>query len=347
MHDLKSAAIAVFVAWVTTAPAFAGEIAGTVTSVIPSVSLSIGGSEPAASYSVTLTNTSNSGTLNVARLAGTTTVVGGSADAKAIFKSAAGASCATTNIGGTSVDCNVGSLALGESKTFTVTFKSPTSGTSIQFAWQAVFDNGTPPGNSNGEAGTASTGLDPIDSAKVVSDIPPNLAVTFFTGAGVATPSDPWVTIVKAPSVPLGTTATVVEDVAVSQCSPDLLDCRTTTMTIPSTFGTPGARPLVDAAGNSPFLRVTILRDASTIAKGAKIDAAVLYYKHDPDAPGLGDVIQSCDDLTLPKAGVPCEDRSQRLEYPKKNTPKTPVTPGFESDWRFIIYLHDNGRITN
>lgn len=321
--------------------ALAGEIEGTVTPVLPSVSLSVGGSQPAASYNVTLENTGTSSTLNAARLVGTTTVTGGSADAKAVFRSAAGATCVTTNAAGTSIDCSVGSLEFGSPKPFTVTFTSPTSGTKISFAWQAVFDNGTPPGNSNGNADTTDIGLDPIDTAKVVSDIPSNVAVTFFTGTGIATPTDPWVSILKAPSTAQAVTATVEEGVSLSQCSADLLDCRTTTMTIPSSFGVAGTRPF------SQFLEVTLLRDASTIAKGAKIDSAVLYYKHDPNAAGLGDPIQSCTDLTLPKAGVPCEDRTQRTAYGRKSLPKSPVPAGFEGDWKFIIYLHDNGRITN
>jgi hypothetical protein len=341
MRNLKSAVVVAFAALVSATSAFAGELDGTVSPVLDPVSLSIGGSEPAASYTVTLTNISNSSALNVTRLLGTTSVTGGASGAKAVFKSADGAICTVTNADNTSIDCNAGGLAQGASKTFTITFTAPTSGTDITFTWQAVFDNGSAPGYSNGDAGTTDIGLDPIDTAKVVSNIPSNVAVTFFTGTGIATPTDPWVSILRAPSTTQSVTATVVEGVSLSQCSADLLDCRTTTMTIPSTFGVAGTRPL------SQFLEVTILRDASTIAKGAKIDAATLYYKHDPDAPGFGNPVQSCTDLTLPKAGVPCEDRTQRKEYPRKNTPKTPVSPGYESDWRFIIYLQDNGRITN
>lgn len=348
MRKLKSVLVATFASLVMATPALAGEIDATVDPVLTSVSLSVGDSQPAASYTVTLTNTSSSNALNTARLVGTTTVTGGTG-AKAVFRSSTLYPCAVTNADGTSIDCNVGSLALGESKTFTVTFTSPTSGTDIAFAWQAVFDNGTPPGNSNGDAGTTAILLDPIDATKVTSDLPANVAVTFFTGTGIATPADPWVTILKAPSGLQAVTATVVEDVSLSQCSADLLDCRTTTMTIETTFGTPGQRPLVDSVtGNSPFLQVTILRDASTIARGAKIDSAVLYYKHDPNTPGLGDRIESCAvDLTLPKAGVPCEDLAQRKAYAKKSTKNSPVPAGFEGDWKFIIYLHDNGRITN
>lgn len=332
--------------------ALAGELDGTVVPVIPSVSLSVGGSQPAASFNVTLTNTSTSSALNTVRLVGTTAVTGGDASAKAVYRSST-APCTVTNADQTSIDCNIGGLPLGGSATFTITFTSPTSGTKIRFDWQAVFDNGTPPGNSNGDADFAEIGLDPIDTAKVVSDIPSNVAVTFFTGTGVATPTDPWVSILRAPSTAQAVTATVEEGASVSTCSTGPLDCRTTTMAIPSTFGVAGTRPL------SQFLEVTILRDASTIARGAKIESAVLYYVHsDTDPPmctgadltAFGCVIRSCDDTSqgaLPQAGKPCEDRSQRTAYGKKSLPKSPVPAGYEGDWKFIIYLQDNGRITN
>lgn len=339
MCNLRSALFAGFLAFASAGTALAGQLDATVIGTAPSVSLSVGGSEPVASFSVTLKNTSATSAMNIARLVGTTSVADGE---PAVYKSVDGAICTTSN-GGTTVDCNVGGLLPNQEKTFRVSFKSPTSGSQIVFSWDAVFDNGAPPGGSNGDAGTASMDLAQPDNNQVVSDIPPNQPVTFFTGIGtVATPGDPWVTILKAPSTSVGAVATVVEEVLLSQCSPDLLDCRTTTMTIPTTFGTPGGRPL------SQFLEVTILRDASTIAKGAKIDTARLYYKHDVNSPGLGDEIVACTaDLTLPKAGVPCEDRSQRIAFPKKGTPKAPVAAGFESDWKFIIYMHDNGRITN
>lgn len=339
MRNLKSPSIAALAAMFVATPTFAGELDAEVVSVLPSVSWSLGDSQPAASYSVTLTNVSNSGALNVARLVGTTSVVGASG-VKAVFRGSDGAACTTTNVDTTSIDCDAGRLTVGQSKTFTVTFTAPTAGTNIAFAWTAVFDNGTSPGNSNGDSGTSDILLDPISNSKVVSDVPANLAVTFFTGSGVATSSDNWVTKVKAPSTSLASTGTIEEVVSPVTCAPDLLTCSTTQLTIPSsTFGVAGGRPL------SQFLEVTLLRDSSTIAKGAKIDSAVIYYKKletDPFQPVL-----ACTDTTygaLPKEGVPCEDRTQRYAYPRKSSPKTPVPAGFEADWKFVMYAVDNGK---
>jgi hypothetical protein len=340
VRNLKSPLIAALAAILTATPALAAELSALVVPVLPSVSLSIGGSEPAASYTVTLTNTSTSAGMNTARLVGATSVTAGTTGAKAVYKSSAGATCTPTNVDKTSIDCSVGALAVSASKTFTVTFTSPTSGSAIAFAWQAVFDNGTPPGNSNGDYGTQTIGLDPIDISKVVSDVPANVAVTFFTGSGIATPTDPWVTKVKVSSTTAASTALVDEAIIDCVRAPDLLDCRTTLLTIPgSTFGIPGARPL------SQFLEITLLRDASTIGKGAKIDSAVVYYqKLETDA---FQVVPDCTDTSyglIPRAGLPCEDRGQRTAYPKRNTARTPVQAGYESDWKFVIYAFDNGR---
>jgi hypothetical protein len=341
MGNLRSTGIGAVAALMTATTAFAGEIDGTVNPVQASVSLSTGGSQPAASYTVTLTNTSNSGALNVARLVGTTSVTGGNAAAKAVFKSST-SPCTITNVDQTSIDCNVGGLTLGASKTFTVTFTAPTSGTNIAFAWQVVFDNGTPPGNSNGDAGTANTGLDPIDSNTVTSDVPKDVTVTFFTGTGVATEEDPWVTKVKAPSTSQASTASVVEEVAAITCAPDLLTCNTSTLTIPgiSFCNAPDPNFVL-----SQCLEITLLRDASTISKGAKIDSARVYYRKLETDP-FQEVLPctNTDYGKLPQAGRPCEDRTQRLAFPKKNTQRTPVAAGFESDWRLVIYAVENGK---
>jgi hypothetical protein len=291
-----------------------------------------------------LTNTSGASALNVARLVGTSSV--DAAGVKAVFRSSTGDICTATNVEKTSINCSVGGLALGESKQFTVTFTSPTAGTNITFEWTAVFDNGTPPGNSNGDAGRSLIALNPISNDKVVSDVPVATALTFFTGIGKATTSDTWVTKVKLPAQGASTasTATIVETVSNINCeaqAPDLLTCSDSTLTIPgSTFGTAGT------LGLSQFLEVTVLRDASTIAKGAKIASAVLYYQHDSSEPVQ--IVLSCTDTSdgqLPKLNRPCEDRTQRYAYPRKSTGKVPVEAGYEGDWKFVVYLANNGRI--
>ena len=322
----------------------AGEIFATVDTVFQPVSLSISGSEPVASYRVKVTNTSNSNTISRARLVGTTSVTNGGADARAVFKSATTYVCTTMNAENTSIDCAIGNLAPGQSsQEFTVTFTAPTSGDTIAFAWQAVFDQGVPPGNSNGEAGTSTIALAPIDSNSVKSDIPANIALTFFTGTGVATAQDTWVTRVKVPATSAAAIAEIVEnanELITCARAADLTTCSTSTLTIPGgTFGTAGARPLTQ------FLEITFLRDASTISNGAKLSSATIYYRQLPTDSALP--VLSCTDTTygaLPQPGRPCEDRTQRKEFPRKNSARTPVEPGYERDWQFVIYAVGNGK---
>lgn len=343
MQNWKLKAVLAAVVACGATSAIAGEITAALVAPPFDVTLSTSGSETLASYRVTLTNTSTSSALNLARLVGTTSVASGAAGAKAVFKTVAGATCTTTN-DGTSIDCNVGDLALSESKPFTVTFTTPTSGSAITLNWQAVFNSGGSPGNSNGNTGTTHIPLVQPNPDGLFSDVPANVALTFFTGGGIATTGDLWVTKVKLPGTGTGTgtTATIAEIVVPTTCAADLLTCSTSTLTIPgSTFGTAGTRPLTQ------FLEITLLRDASTIANGAKIESARIYYKKIPESPGLGDEVLSCADATLPRASSPCEDRTQRYAYPRKSTGKAPVPAGFEGDWKFVIYAFDNGRYSN
>ena len=345
MQNWKLKAVLAAVVACGATSAIAGEITATLTAPPSPVTLSTSGSETLASYRVTLTNTSTSSALNLARLVGTTSVASGAAGAKAVFRTVAGAgaTCTPTN-DGTSIDCNVGDLALNESKPFTVTFTTPTSGSAITLTWQAVFSStSSTPGNSNGNAGTTDIALDPPNPDGLFSDVPANVALTFFTGGGIATTVDTWVTKVKLPGTGTGTatTAAVAEVVEQSTCAADLLTCSRSTLTIPgSTFGTGGTRPLTQ------FLEITLLRDASTIARGAKIESARIYYTTSPDNQVLGDGVRSCADAG-PPVGSPCEDRTQRYAYPRKSTGKEQVPAGFEGDWKFVIYAVDNGRYIN
>jgi hypothetical protein len=353
MHRFKALIVFVGATLGGITPALAGELTTTLAEpTFAPVAVSVGTSVTRASYKFQLQNTSASSTMSTVRLLGTTSVTGGDVGAKATFEKSTEYVC-TYNGDRTSIDCAIGPLLPGApSKEFTVTFLVPTSGTNIAFAWQSVFDKGVSPGLSNGDSDTENIGLF-YSTSLASTDVPAGSALKFFTGSGVATKDDPWVTIVKIPSTSQATTATVEENVLASTCAGDLIDCRTSTLTIPvGTFGAEGARPLRDPTGNSPFLEITLLRDASTISKGARIASAIVYYRHDLTDPDLfplpKDIVPPCDSTSfgvLPRAGQLCEDLAQRLEYPKRNTSRTPVAAGFESDWRFVFYAFDNGKL--
>jgi hypothetical protein len=253
-------------------PSHAGEIDAEVGYLASPVSLSVSGSQPVATYTVTLTNTSASNTINNGRLVATTTVVGGLSDAKAVFKSASGATCAVS-LEGTRVDCSVDSLAIGQFKEFTLTFFSPSSGTSIDLAWDAVFDLGTPPGGSNGDAGTTTIALEAIDPTKVTSAVPPNETVSVFTG-NFALPGtfDQFTVAITIPPVAVSTTATVLEsDISTNiNCTSlrNFKKCYQSSISIPS----------VDLENTGSYLSFVLSIDKSNIRNGSKIDKVLIQY---------------------------------------------------------------------
>jgi hypothetical protein len=331
-------------------PAKAGEILlETIEPAFQPVSLSVGGSQPAATFRVIIKNFSTSNTVNRPRFVATSSVTQGAfpgtvvTNVTAEFSKSTNSTCTVTNVAKTSIDCALQSLAPQAQAEFTVTFIAPTDGSRIKLSWQVVFDQGTTPGNSNGDAGESYLELAQVDLNGVKSDVPANLALSFFSGTGMATATDPWVTKVKLPATDTATTATVAENLPqyVTSCAQagDLTTCNTSTLTIPNaTFGTPGTPPL------SQFLEITLLRDASTISKSAKLSSAVVYYRQNPDDT-MGKAVPSCESRPdLPKPGEPCEDVTQRTQFPKRNTGRTPVEPGYEGDWKFVIYANGNGR---
>ena len=311
--------------------ALAGEFSANVTAAVEPVSLSIGASEPAATYKVIVKNESFTATIDRPRLVGSTAVIDGLADAKAVYRSAEGVTCTVINLAGTAIECAIPSLPPQDTHEFEVTFVSPTSGLRIAFDWQAVFDQGAPPGGSNGDEGMTPIALDQPDANKVTSYVPANVEVNFFTGGGVATKDDPWVTIVNVPAGSTTSTATVSENPQDSSCPAGQITCRSSTLTIPGEF--PG------------LLEITLLRDASTISRNEKIEDAVVYYRKNEDvsfAPVL-----PCSATNPPEQGKPCEDLAQRYAYPSKSSRRAPVPTELLGDWRFVIYAIDNGRYAN
>lgn len=323
-----------------TVPAWAGDLAGTATPVLSPVQLSTAGQPTFAQYNVIITNTSVP-TISGWRFVGRTTVLGGVGSATF---SAAGsdARCSAPN-SPTEIVCNLPPLTSGASQSFQIAFNAPTAGTEIDLSWRAFWDESGNGGNDGFHAATPTALEPPSDSS--VSSVVPSLApaLTFFTGGGVATQADSWVTRVKVPAnVTTSTIATIVEVLDQQDCAraPDLLTCATSALTIPGTF--------------SPVLEITLLRDASTIAKGAKIDSARIFYKepaHPDNRVTYPLEVPSCTDTTtygpLPQSGIPCEDRTRRKAYAKKSTPKVFVPSGFEGDWEFVIYAVDNGKYAN
>ena len=309
--------------------ASAGEISATVEPVLANVSLSVGAFETLASYRITLTNSGTASALNRPRLVATTSVTGGNVGAKATFKTVTGAVCTTTN-DGTSIDCTIGSLAPGAtSAPFTVTFAAPTSGTDITLAWQAVFDSGAPPGNSNGEVGSTAIILDPIDDNKVASDVPAGFALTIFTGSANAVPSssDKAATKVAVPATAVATPATITETTFTLNCS-NFKTCYESKISLPQFVGSYPAT----------YLTITLRQDNSNIKNGTRIESVLIDYVDDANVlfPAIGD----CPSPTTPRFdSVPCI--AKRVYY--KNKRVQGWTTGLDGDFEWTILNLKNG----
>ena len=282
-------------------------------------------------YEISIVNNSKN-VLNKVRMVGSTSVAGAETQT-APFVTSIGLSCAPTNASATEIECSIGQLrGGGGSSAFVLIFQAPTEGESVDFAWTHYYSEGS---NDSGahidtNTGTTSTTLGTPIATELKTYVPP-AGGTFFTGStGVATSSDPWTTTVNVPSF---AKAEVKETSSLSTCAPDLLSCETSELTIPGTF---------------PKLIITLRRDASTIAKSAKISSARIYYdnlqNNNSPIPYPYEVLPCSNTTTygtLPKPGIPCINK--RTEYTKRTAP----TPDWIGDWGFEIWAIDNGRYLN
>lgn len=311
-------------------------------------------------YSVTVSNSSGN-TINNVVLEGTAEV----ADPSEVlaFSSADGASCTASPPGrSVTITCTLGQIRNNASAPFTVFFVAPQKGGAtvpdyVGFYGKVITAEGADKGNSpndsvdfwplatNNPAPRTCAGpslenpavLQPCIGVDLgtpqlasVKSAVPKAGGTVFTGDGaVATLVDPWTTTVVIPAAGTFTTADVFEEISTVPFAPNLLNKSSSRLTIPGTFAQ---------------LVITLRRDVSTLAKGAKINSAEIRYS-DPTTPAAGVVypytLLPCSDTTygtLPKVGIPC--LFKRTAYTKRTAP----TLDWEGDWEFIIYALDNGK---
>jgi len=296
-------------------------------------------------YTVTIaSDPTNTNTVNNVRFTATTSVT--DTAEKATFVSADGAVCVTTNADKTSIECSIGQLRAGQKyPTFAVFFMAPEKTVNgvadgqdedkVSFAGITYYAEGTGgvdnsvPQNSTTLWSASQVTLGTFNPTSVKSAVPKG-GGTLFTGDGaVATGLDTWTTTVSVPPATTYTTADILESVSGVTCAPDLLTCSSTTLTIPGTFAK---------------LEITLRRDASTIAKNAKIATAYVYYSNPTYPDSRIDytrfALLPCTDTSygpLPQTGIPCIAR--RTEYTRRTAP----TADWIGDWEFVIYALDNG----
>jgi hypothetical protein len=318
-------------------------------------------------YKVTITNTGANTTNNI-RFVGTigSTVV--TVANLPAFSSAEGARCDPLNVQSTQIACSFRQFKAGESITFAVFFKSPTSNAPVPngvldplgltclvdgdcalFQGTTFYAEGSPtPSNSTNDWAALPTALGTANAVLVKSAVPKE-GGTLFTGLGAApAPGDniDWLTVVQIPPGAAYTKATIEESFNPVACSSYLSKCNSTTLTIPGSFPSTNLTDPNQFKGLKIFLRL----DASQRIKGTQIRSAVLYYSlpSHPDGRidytangGLGFVIPACTNTDygpLPQLGIPCIKKS--TEYTRKNA----SSADYIGDWEFEIWALDNGR---
>jgi hypothetical protein len=316
------------------AGALAGELNAVVTPLAPSVSWSVGDSNPVASYTVTLTNTGSSNSIDNGRFVATTSVLGSQAGAQAVFKSVIGAATCGVSQGGTRVDCSVdGSLAPGASSSFTLNYYSPTSGTSILLAWNAVFDSGTPPGGSNGDNGETAIGLTEIQNNEVASAVPAKEDVAIYTGyLALPSSSDPFTTAIMVPKAnSRSSTATVTEsDISGELNCTNLRNfkrCFSSKIDIPN---------VVLPWSPTDYLAFTLSIDKSNFRGGAKIGKTLILYT-DPVNGISNETVQFCQSGT---DGKPVPDTECKMPCIAKandySSKKSPLGGWYGFQWEIL-----------
>lgn len=166
--------------------------------------------------------------------------------------------------------------------------------------------------------------LGTTNATTVKSGVPKN-GGTFFTGVGLATAADPWLTRVVVPgnfttllNQPY-TVASILEAISPSSCSPVNLQCNRTVLMIPGTFSS---------------LEITLQQHPSIIKPGSKIgDWRIAYSSIDPTdsnpEPTATD-LQYClaTNPPGPSVGVPCLIENSCKEYTRKSDPLLPQAWG-------------------
>jgi hypothetical protein len=260
---------------------------------------------------------------------------------------------------GTAFQCNLGQMKDGDPpKSFVLIFKTPAladadhwaAGASIKFNWTLDYGSGGSSGSAssifcNGGpcSSVASTGLVTTDTTAILSGLTsyiPSFGGTFFTGDGVSARSTSLpattTTKLKIPDAEGLTKAQIQQCVDTGGQTSATTTTNRTYITVPNngaTFGT--------------FVTIELRRDASTIANGAKIADAVVFYSHTAEVSSTGscdlpsgtDQVQPC--LTgEPNLSKPvCEVLSSRTAFTKKSAP----TLDDIGDWLFVIHALENG----
>jgi hypothetical protein len=319
----------------------------TVTSNPTSVSVSRAGRPDFyVAYTVSVTNQSSRNAYDY-DFKGKTLVSGAAAPVPtATLFSSTGVSCSAA-ADPTVIACTKTKIGPNQTKTFKVTFKTPSAGTNLRFTLTATS------GSYSGGEGYANTELITLpDEQSIVSfnTYVPTSGGTFFTGfkgaganpppGGVATTEDPWTTTVVVPGIVNSTTANAQETIPTGGAIPPLSTCPLGYLTYQNCFSTTLTIPSLSypAGSATPYLTIYLRIDYLQISILADISVAKIWYEKTPGS-GVYQEVLSCG-ASGPSTGNPCI--ANRKIYPY-NDPNV----DFRNDWEFEIHATDNGRYIN
>jgi hypothetical protein len=338
----------------------------------PAVSVSRAGLTTYAAYNVSITNQSGN-TNNAIRFGGQTDVIGdltasnGDAGAVAPYVEA----IPTTTLApactgsGSLFQCNITQIKNGDTSSFVLIFAAPTLPTlpsgnywasapadlpAINLSWSFDYSSGSSSSTPssilcNGFqypsppcTGSNSTGLVTTQDSDILSSFVtyvPSFGGTFFTGNGVSVLPQTQTSLLPTAAAKLRvdpgqklSTAQATLTVVLGASTGDTTTTNTAVIQVPN-----------NDKLFANYATLELRRDASTIAKGAKIANAVISYSHDD----LGTLspLPPC-----PAGGVPSSDAPvcvfSRTEFTKKNAP----TLDDVGDWLFVVHALENGKVS-
>lgn len=262
------------------------------------------------------------------------------------------------------IECPIGQLKAGTSKSFYVYFLAPKAPTpvateqippeQIQFDWrlnygEATNDSGGASRQDSQQASAAPVLLGTFNPESVKSSVPPTKKVELFTGTfGIATnylTGDGWTTTITVPSVnATNAKATIDESKASCSFGTTVLCAVYSDISVKDGDGNTVVFPATNANAATNALIIKLRRDASTIPSGSRLRDAAVYYA--PDSIANPQVIPDCAVYPLGMPGPDaqpvkrCEVKSARIEYKNNNAP----TPDYVGDWEFTIWATENGK---
>lgn len=334
MRNLKTLSVLLFatLGGVTSAHAGAGLITTTVEPLSPAVTYSSTNADPAPSgalithvgYRVTIRNDGGN-TVNNIRFTGTTTVT--DPQEAAIFSSAEGATCVTTNAAKTAISCSIGQLTAKVSyPTFAVFFRAPAKDGAmpvtpngiagacdttdcVKFSGAVLYAEGTgglnsPPDNSIKEWSTGDVTLGTFNPTLVKSGVP-KAGGLYYTGNGaIPNGTDKFATSVKVPASIGYTTVEILETASTDpQPPPALTPCTNTYFY--TCYQSDITVPLPADVAAFDYLTIVLRQAKENIKPGTKIESIVIYYLATPNSTPI--IIGDCASPTTPNLDyTPC-----------------------------------------